>query len=59
MVQAGLDIKQHPISKITNAKKAGRVVQVLHTCLASVRPLVQFPAERGREREREIQLAMF
>jgi hypothetical protein len=38
MVQAGLGIKQGPVSKITNIKRAGRVVEVIECLLSKHEP---------------------
>jgi hypothetical protein len=40
-VQVSMGTKQNPISKVTNAKPAGGLGQVVKYCLASRRPCVQ------------------
>jgi hypothetical protein len=44
MVQAGLGVKQDPISKITKTKKAGGVAHEVEACLARVKALSSNPS---------------
>jgi hypothetical protein len=51
MVQAGLGIRQHPISKRTNAKRADRVAQVVKHLPSKLKALSSIPISPKKKKD--------